>query len=291
MSKTAVPNYAWMYWEDVAGRRRAPYLDLCFQTVSKQADGLDLMLTGPESIFEYLPDLDRSIWEALPGPNFRSDYARTRLLHRHGGIWLDFDLIAMRPLSELVAPLAREDILGWGRENRGRFYAGLCAARPGSPFVARWLEEQARVADGLMNGEELRWPALAQHITEPLAKELGYAAWPLDRIAPVMWWEWRRFTSRFDSPRRVLSPGPYTVMLFHKVMGPWCGTWSAEEVLEGRHLLARLLRIALGITTVDEEQADIGKSGLLAQIRFSPAGRELEKQYRWRIRGLPRDEL
>ena len=259
-----------MYWEDLPGRRRPAYLDLCFESVQRQATNLDLVVVGPESIFDYAPDVDPTVWAGLPGPNFRSDYARTRLLYRYGGIWIDYDLIAFRPLTELLAPLADQAIAGWGKENRGRFYAGLFAARPGSDFVRRWLEAQDDRLQQSGDERSLPWPALAQHITEPLAQELDYYSWPMRRISPVMWWEWRRFTSNLDSPSRVLSFSPYTVMLFNKVMGPRVGLLSRKDVLEGQTLLSRLLRISLGLTTEEEEESRLrsarsaGKHPLLA---------------------------
>jgi hypothetical protein len=252
---------------------------------------LELIVTNRDSIFSHLPALDRAVWARLPGPNFRSDYARSRLLHRYGGLWLDFDLIAMRPLKELLEPLASHETLGWGKENRGRFYAGLCAARPRSRFVAEWLHRQDLAVEQVMQQGELAWPALAQHITEPLAKEIGYRAWPMRQISPVMWWEWRRFTSRFDSPKRALATDPYTVMLFHKVMGPWFGGFTSEELLSSSWLLARLLRIGLGMTSIAQEASSIGARALLARVRFSRLGQEIEKQYRWRLLKAPRTEL
>jgi hypothetical protein len=292
VSTPSLPNQAWMYWEDVPGRPRPPYLDLCLDTVRHQATGVELTVTGRDSIFEYVPEIDRGIWERLPGPNFRSDYARTRLLHRYGGVWLDFDLIAIRPLTELLAPLAQSDVLGWGREDQGRFYAGLCASRPGARFVERWLEAQDEtLARAARDDQGLPWAALAQDITQPLAAELGYRAWAMQTIAPVMWWEWRRFTSRLDSPRRILDLRPYTVMLFSKVMDPWFEPLGASEILAGPTLLSRLIRIALGESTVEDEEARIGRLAPLSRLRFSRAGQEVEKQYRWRLRGLPRTEV
>ncbi len=280
-----------MYWEDIPGRGRPPYLDLCLESVQRQCTGLELIVTDRDSIFEHVPELDRAIWQRLPGPNFRSDYARSRLLHRYGGLWLDFDLIAIRPLKELLEPLVSHETLGWGKENGGRFYAGLCAARPQSRFVAEWLRRQDLAVERAQEQGKLAWPALAQHITEPLAKEIDYQAWPMRQISPVMWWEWRRFTSRFESPARALASDPYTVMLFHKVMGPWFGGLTRQELLGSSSLLARLLRIALGMTSVPEEESGIGLGRLLARVRFSRLGAEIEKQYRWRLLRLPRDQL
>src|SRR3979411_24918 len=105
----------WMYWEDPEDglRRRAPYLDLCHESVRAHLDGLELQVIDRENVFDWLPDLDRDRWERLPGPVCRSDYPRLRRVHRHGGAYLDFDCIVMASLRELLAPLERAEVVGW----------------------------------------------------------------------------------------------------------------------------------------------------------------------------------
>src|SRR2546428_6604083 len=92
----------WMYWEDVeAGHKRPPYLDLCLETVRKNAGSPTLHLLDQDSVPDWLPDLPDGVWRRLPTPVYRADYARTRLIHRYGGLWLDFDVIVMAPLDEV----------------------------------------------------------------------------------------------------------------------------------------------------------------------------------------------
>ncbi|MGH9177315.1 MAG: hypothetical protein ACRD0N_02005 [Acidimicrobiales bacterium] len=79
-----------------------------------------------------LPDLDPGVWHRLPSPVQRSDSARTRLLHDHGGLWLDFDCIVVADLAGLVEHLDRNEVVSWAREAVGRFYNNLFAARPGA---------------------------------------------------------------------------------------------------------------------------------------------------------------
>ncbi len=280
-------GHVWMYWEDRPhSPPRAAYLNLCQESVRAHLDGLELHDVDRFNVFEWLPDLDRKRWERLPGAVPRSDYARTRLVHRHGGVWLDFDCIAMAPLTELLEPLDRTEVVGWGRQAEGRFYNNLFAARPGVQFLATWIDEQDRVLDESADWSTLRWAALGQLITKPLARDLDYHDLGTSCVAPVMWYEWRRFASHRDSPARVLADRPITVMLWNKVMGPVFGDRSAAQLGADTTLLARLLRIALGQATVEEESAGLDRWAPILTARFSPAGRSVEHRVR-RLLGSP----
>jgi Capsular polysaccharide synthesis protein len=286
-----IPKRIWMYWEDAPARKRSGYLDLCFETVRAHAAGLDLIVVDERTVFDYLPEMHREAWELLPAINYRSDYARTRLVHRYGGVWIDYDSIIMRPIAELLAPLAEHETLGWGWEDQRRMYAGLFAARAGSRFVERWMEEQDRVLREQSDPRRWDWSALAQHIVQPLCREVRYHAWPIERISPVMYWEWRRFSSRIESPARVLAAQPYAVTLWNKAMGPWFGHLTRDDVFAADYLLSRLCRLSLGVTTLAEEERGLTRLAPLSWIRFSRFGRELEKQVRWHLTGMPRDQI
>src|ERR1700676_4774700 len=77
-------------------------------------------------------------WESLPAPNYRSDYVRSRVLQRYGGVWMDVDTVALSPLSQLIDELDASGMVCFGREV-GRFFGGLCAAAPGTAFVDAWV--------------------------------------------------------------------------------------------------------------------------------------------------------
>ena len=108
------------------------YLDLCLETIaaSRRAAGA-ARAVAPDAI-TWLPDLDVDRWESLPAPNYRSDYVRSRVLQRYGGVWMDVDTVALSPLSQLLDELDDTGMVCFGKEF-GRFFGGLCAAAPGSP--------------------------------------------------------------------------------------------------------------------------------------------------------------
>jgi hypothetical protein len=269
-----------MYWEDFPGGRRPPYLDLCLETIRDRAGSLDVCVVERESVFDWLPDLDPTLWNALPNPVMRSDFARTRLVHRYGGLWLDADVIAMRPLDPLIAPLSTVDVVGWGFELGGRFYNNLFAARPGAELMGRWVEEQDRTLRDSQDWGRLAWGALGQDIMWPLGRRYGYHSLPIARIAPIPWYSWRRLISRTESPRRTLLDEPWTIMLWNSAMAPRIAHLSLSDLAESPILLARLLRIALHRSSVEAESRGWARLSALSSIRFSTNGRRLESRAR-----------
>jgi hypothetical protein len=189
---------------------------------------------------------------------------------------MDCDVIAMSDLEELFEPLEKEEVAGWGREHEGRFYNGLFVSRPGAAMLAEWIEAQDEVLQRSSDWSSLSWAALGQDIIRPIARRSRYVNIPSSRIGPVPWFEWRRFLSKLERPSRVLSAQPVTVMLWNRELGPRLERVSVDAISRDRMLLARLLRIALGETTVDQEEDAWSRLHALTDIRFSTQGRRLE---------------
>ena len=80
----------------------------------------------------------------------RADILRLQLLIRHGGIYLDLDVIVLRPMAPLLNGAAF--VIGReGDEAHGGFH-GLCnavlLAKPNASFLVRWLEEYRTFGEG-----------------------------------------------------------------------------------------------------------------------------------------------
>jgi Glycosyltransferase sugar-binding region containing DXD motif len=284
---SAEATAVWSYWEDVPGSSRAAYLDLCLETIRSHAHPLELRLLGPDDASTWLPDLDVERWEHLPAPNYRSDYIRSRVLQRHGGIWIDVDTVALSSLSSLLSELDGSGIVCFGRE-LGRFFGGLCAAAPGSAFVDAWVEEQDRALSTHHDWSLLPYAALAQDVTWSLARRLPWKALPMERVAPIPWYQWRRFLSRVESPRRLLAPRPVTVVLWNAVMASALSRQTREELLTSRMLLSRLLRIGLGMSSVTGEEDGWTRLHSFSSARFSLPGQRVETTTRRVLRGWRR---
>lgn len=278
----------WTYWEDPPGGVRPAYLDLCLETVRAHSASLEVRVLGRDDAASWLPDLDLERWELLPAPNYRSDYVRSRVLQRYGGIWIDIDTIAISPLNELVDAIDGTGVVSFGEE-LGRFFGGLCAALPGAAFVDAWVDEQDRVLSRSDDWSRLGYAALAQDVTWHMARRFPWKALPMDRVAPIPWYQWRRFLSRVESPRTLLSRSPVTIVLWNAVMAPSLRRFDREGLLASKILLARLLRIALGVSGIEEEDDFLTRFAFLSQARFRPTGQRIETAARRLFRPrLPR---
>lgn len=259
---TADAKRIWMYWEDFPGKHRAPYLDLCLETIELHAGQMRVTVLDRNSVHNHI-DLDRRRWNGLPNPVYRADYARVRLLHAHGGLWVDFDTIALRPLCRLLDDLADYDAVGFGKELQGRLYNSVLSSRPGSSVMASWLAHQDEaIARGIES-----YAALGQDISWEISALAGH--WPIDKVAPVMWWEWQRFCSRLESPARILKASPIVVVLWNAAIGQAVATKTRASLLEDKTLLSSLFRIALGMTCPDEEETLLTRLSWVNAIRYS----------------------
>lgn len=81
----------------------------------------------------------------------RADVLRLKLLIQHGGIYLDLDVIVLRPMAALLADGVHFAVGREGDEAHGGAH-GLCnavlLARPNASFARRWLEEYRSFGSG-----------------------------------------------------------------------------------------------------------------------------------------------
>ena len=305
----AAPGPVWMYWEKRKPTSvRLPYLDLCLQTVEANLDGLRLEMVDERNIFDWLPDLDRSVWERLPRPASRSDYGRNRLLYRYGGIYLDFDCVVVDSMRRLLEPLRDTSLAGWGDARAGLFFNNLLAARAGSPFLEEWMVAQDRLLHGSDDWPSLGYAALGQRLSGEIAGHVEHHRFPTDQVAPIPWHKAGRFYSTTASPEPLLAARPITVMLWNRTMAEHLEHASAAQLLSGKTLLSRLLRIGSRRSTLEEELdlrtrlhmvADLSFSAPAMQIRgwvhqtndfwFSPEQRERKIRHATRMLGEGKD--
>jgi len=165
----------------------------------------------------------------------RADAVRYFIMHRYGGVYVDLDFEALRPLDRL---LAGEDlVLGWepkahvdndaGVQSRG-FEAivgnAFLASKPGHPF---W----EAVFEGLVNHRKL--PAVLD-ATGPFLLTRAYRDYPYpsqltivpsEMLYPVTKWEAWKGTLELDKARAKLPKEAYAV---HH----WNGMYRREALID-----------------------------------------------------------
>jgi hypothetical protein len=236
-----------MYWDEPSHSRRPHYLDLCGQTIERHADGLPVRVVNRSTIGAWVGDV-RPEFEQLSVVH-RADYARARLLLEYGGIWLDTDTIVFRPLTELAAVLDDGHHFA-GYDDEG-MHVGTMVGRRGSPLLATWAQAQDAVIDRCTAPGLLSWDALGSDVIQHAVNQHAWCQLDRRRISPVRWREWEVLLSRTYPVSRVLANAPYLVALYNARLGPELSDVSADDVLGGRTLLGRLLRVSLGLSDAD----------------------------------------
>ena len=77
--------------------------------------------------------------------NIKSDFARWELVHRFGGVYVDADIICLRPLDDYLPRFYRD---AWASQDCGwpsLVCSGVMGATAGHPFAAAMVEALARV--------------------------------------------------------------------------------------------------------------------------------------------------
>jgi hypothetical protein len=230
-------SVVWSYWDDVDGRVRPPYLDACEETVRRHADGMEIRIVSQATV-RGVVDVPARFDDLTV--NHRSDVARCRLLLEHGGLWLDVDTVALRPLTRLVEMAATEGFVGYGHDG---VHPGTIAARAGHPILVDWARRQDR---RLRSGREIDWPDLGPIDLEDATAAGTWRRLDHRRIAPIDWQDWRLFLSRTYPLRTVMAASPEVVALYNAPLSAHLRSWAVEPLLASGMLVGRVLAAGLG---------------------------------------------
>lgn len=247
-----VPKIVWMYWENKPGASKPDYLGLCQETIERHSGDYELRVLNEKSVAEFL-DLPEKVFR-LEEIAHRADYIRFHLLERFGGVWLDADVVLLRPLAEAIEPfIGGHDFIGYGREP-GKPSINFMACLPGCVLMRRQCAAIQNVLDakkvGLFNKKvKLVWTEIGHDTLWDLATDYSYYHHSRERIAPLFWREWESFLSDKEPLARVLEEDPFMVMLYNDFMRKPLQHLSRDEILRGDMLLSKVLRAALGIGT------------------------------------------
>lgn len=74
----------------------------------------------------------------------QADYTRLKALHEHGGVYLDLDIISIKPLADIEQELlnsGKDTLIGLERENHDNFCNAVIMTTPQSEFIRQWIHE------------------------------------------------------------------------------------------------------------------------------------------------------
>lgn len=168
----------WAYWEGPCPE----WIRACWRSVVAAAPNARLLT--PES-FDLLRDRDRDIDLSRLQVAHRADYIRMFLLQRYGGLWIDADCLAMKPLQPVLNLLTVHEMVGH-RERSGLVSNGFVASRAGGRIVSAVYR---RICDALRSRRPLGWTSLG---SEPLSAVIaedatGWHGLECEQVQPVCW--------------------------------------------------------------------------------------------------------
>ena len=168
-----IPYNLWLYWENIKGKEKPTYIQLCHDTVIKNS-GIKTIILNENNINEYLPNLRKDL-NKLTIPQ-KADYIRLSILNRYGGMWMDSDIIVFKNIKPLFEKLKVYDYVGFGCHHTFCKYTlnGInkpanwaLISRKNGIFINKCLKEANRILDSNINlqlyynyhklGRELLW--------------------------------------------------------------------------------------------------------------------------------------
>ncbi|WP_350270379.1 capsular polysaccharide synthesis protein [Brevibacterium sp. CBA3109] len=209
------------------------YIRLCSETIEAQAGEWNVVLLDRDNVRDFVPDLRADFFD-IPEVAHRADYIRGAVLARHGGMWMDIDTIALRPLSLItdLLPLSGAVFYGWKSFQPS---IGLIAAEPGHQLILRWKKEMdSRLDSGLSQ----RWSGIGYDLLWPLAKEISYTHIAHTICAPTHYTETAKFVEALE-PDQVLKPETVVMQLYNKMFFKTYGDMTRSDILSSDTLIGR----------------------------------------------------
>lgn len=254
---TSVNRRIWCLWEPEGSL--PPYLQLCLRTIERNA-GVPVTLLAPRDVEALAPDLDPGLAAKVRRPGQRSDYYRSHLLAAQGGMWLDVDAVVVGDLNWAFEG-AETSGLAFRRNQIGISTTPLIASSR-SPAMLRWIRLQEGILHELKPGSDLLpWTSLGATSLTVAVGDDPFFQLPRSRVAPLPWTQSDRYLSRFTRPDQLLRPEVSSINLYNERFPTWLKNATADEVLASPIMLARLLRVALGLSKPEDEHRRLDPVG------------------------------
>tara|TARA_Y100000389_G_scaffold197738_2_gene232890 strand:- start:5849 stop:6703 length:855 start_codon:yes stop_codon:yes gene_type:complete len=159
------PNI-WMYWENIPGKNKPKYIDLCMDSLKKHCKkDFKIHMLNEKNLYTYFPKMRKDL-DNMSIPQ-KTDYIRLYALSKKGGIWVDSDIIIFKSLRNYYNDLTRYEFVGFGchdwncnfkTNGRGKPANWLMISRKNGVLMNRCLESADKFLDSLNSKTELAYP-------------------------------------------------------------------------------------------------------------------------------------
>lgn len=243
----------WLFWDNPPERTSTPvFIELCWETIRKHCSAdFDIHLVTTENVKQFLPDVPNSFFQ-IKQLNNKANYIRYLLLQKHGGIWLDSDLILFKTLRPLL-DLLNEEInliatasptLGYGEPENG-----FIVSTPDNEA----MKKSVMIIEQALNlhppGHIFKWASLGVATLRQVVKRHKYHHLDCKLLMPIPSWEPFHFGGK-ESIDKYCDNASYGCMLFHEMFkrnkDPIL-EMTRQQLLESPCLIGQMFRRAMGI--------------------------------------------
>ncbi len=243
--------YIWLYWENLPGKVIPPYIELCHETIRHYCgDDFEIVLTTDKTIRDYIPEAGPFEDIVNPNPAIRADFIRVHLLQKYGGIWLDSDIVLLQNFASMKPLIKEHGFVGFHKNSAGDNHVPvwIMMTEPEGKVITEYRQ---RLHDTLQSGRRrFGWSQLGAGMITPIIRNWAcvadYKLLPEVLVSPVPWQRFRLVHQQLE-PARFLTEDTMAFMLFNNKYSEEFKTQSKEEILASDTLVAKLLRLSLGI--------------------------------------------
>ncbi|CAJ1425614.1 unnamed protein product [Effrenium voratum] len=140
-------------WEKPPSLEKQPLFErLVMEAWRRHSAGLcnEPVLITDENVRQVIPDLPEEYFR-LPYPAAKSDFIRYAVLYHHGGIYVDFDMLTVQDIDEIVQKVKEFDLVSYSDSRDGRscdgFSSNFLGGQKSSSFHRSvWEAQKAAVA-------------------------------------------------------------------------------------------------------------------------------------------------
>ena len=230
----------WMYWENHQTKSTPKHIELCLNSIERQKGELVLNIINPKNIDKYLGKL-RAEWFQFKNPAHRADYARVRLVNKYGGIWIDSDMIALKPLEPLVKIPAPYD---YACRNISTSI-GCFAAKPNCELLALIIDAQEKVITD--SSGNIAWNDIGNKLLSKYGKTYPHHKWHPRTIETIADGKVSKLLSRVATIDKNLHVDATLFHLCNENTWPLIRAYvkNDHKILHSEMLLSKIFRLAL----------------------------------------------
>jgi len=227
----------WVYWDNVYSASKPGYVELCQRSIERWKCDWQLIELNEGNVRDYVPNV-RADFSEIPEVAHKADYVRAACLAQNGGLWMDLDTIALKPIS-LITDLISDSGAVFYERNVNRPSIGLIGAEANHPLLVEWWH---RVESTLDASLKQPWTGIGYKILFPLMKHFPYTPIDAALCAPIAWTE----TDKLIAPDKLeLDSRTVVMQLYNKMLFRKAGNLGVDEIESSDSWLASLLDLAI----------------------------------------------